>query len=208
MIGLDALAYEEIFPQGSDILSKGNRRKILENCIADSVVVEIKLLGSFQLCAQIAVESVEFEDYVAFFQQVDVFLNRFAVGAYCLRQFDGKHNGRQIGFPTANIDCGPHPLLIPKDGVYAVRVSIGGKEYGGMLNIGAPSVRSDGKRTIEVNIFDFSADIYGATLTVEFIARVRDCRPMASLSDLQQQLTADKQTVTEILTQSLSYGNH
>lgn len=121
---------------------------------------------------------------------------------------DGKHNGRQIGFPTANIDCGPHPLLIPKDGVYAVRVSIGGKEYGGMLNIGAPSVRSDGKRTIEVNIFDFSADIYGATLTVEFIARVRDCRPMASLSDLQQQLTADKQTVTEILTQSLSYENH
>ncbi len=116
---------------------------------------------------------------------------------------DGKHNGRQIGFPTANIDCGPQPLLIPKDGVYAVGVSLDGKVYGGMLNIGAPSVRNDGKRTIEVNIFDFTADIYGATLTVEFIARVRDCRPMAGLDDLQRQLTADKQTVTEILTQSL-----
>ncbi len=116
----------------------------------------------------------------------------------------GKRNGRLIGFPTANIDCGSQPLLIPKDGVYAVRVRTGGKEYGGMLNIGTPSVSNDNKRTIEVNIFDFAADIYGAVLTVEFVARVRDCRPMADLNDLQRQLTADRQTVTELLTQSLS----
>ncbi len=116
----------------------------------------------------------------------------------------GKRNGRLIGFPTANIDCGSQPLLIPKDGVYAVRVRTGGKEYGGMLNIGTPSVSNDNKRTIEVNIFDFAADIYGAALTVEFVARVRDCRPMADLNDLQRQLTADRQTVTELLTQSLS----
>lgn len=116
----------------------------------------------------------------------------------------GKRNGRLIGFPTANIDCGSQPLLIPKDGVYAVRVRTGGKKYGGMLNIGTPSVSNDNKRTIEVNIFDFAADIYGAVLTVEFVARVRDCRPMADLNDLQRQLTADRQTVTELLTQSLS----
>ncbi len=120
----------------------------------------------------------------------------------------GKRNGRLIGFPTANIDCGTQPLLIPKDGVYAVRVTIDGITYGGMLNIGAPSVRSDNKHTVEVNIFGFDADIYGSRLTVAFIERVRDCRPMADLADLQRQLTADRQTVTRILTQSFSYESH
>lgn len=120
----------------------------------------------------------------------------------------GKRNGRLIGFPTANIDLGGQPLHVPADGVYAVKAIVDGETYGGMLNIGTPSVAADANRTIEVNIFGFDRDIYGDTVTVEFIERVRDCRPMDGLDDLRRQLTADRITIEKILTQSSRYENH
>lgn len=121
---------------------------------------------------------------------------------------DGKHNGRLIGFPTANIDLGDAPLLVPADGVYAVRATVDGTTYGGMLNIGTPSVATDSHRTIEVNIFGFDRNIYQHRLTLEFVSRVRDCRPMNGLDDLRRQLTADRMTIEKILTQSSKYENH
>lgn len=120
----------------------------------------------------------------------------------------GRQNGRLIGFPTANIDLGGEPLLVPADGVYATEVTVGGVRYGGMLNIGTPTVDGATRRTIEVNIFDFDRDIYGASVDLEFVARVRDERRMAGLDDLCRQLTSDRQTIKEILTQSSEYENH
>ena len=121
---------------------------------------------------------------------------------------DGKRNGRLIGFPTANIDLDGIPLLVPPDGVYAVKVSVDGATFGGMLNIGTPTVDHATQRTIEVNIFNFDNEIYGKTVNLEFVDRVRDERRMNGLDDLRRQLQLDRKTIENILTQSSEYENH
>ena len=69
-----------------------------------------------------------------------------------------------------------------------------------MLNIGTrPTVDCSGKTTIEVNIFDFSADIYGTTLTVEFVQRLRAERRLPSLDSLRSQLADDRIAIENIL---------
>ena len=110
---------------------------------------------------------------------------------YCIagKVVDGKRNGRLIGFPTANIDLDGIPLLVPPDGVYAVKVSVDGATFGGMLNIGTPTVDHATQRTIEVNIFNFDNEIYGKTVNLEFVDRVRDERRMNGLDDLDRKST-------------------
>ena len=113
---------------------------------------------------------------------------------------EGNRLGRTIGFPTANILPLEPNQLIPAVGVYAVIVHIGDKCYRGMLNIGTrPTVDCSGKTTIEVNIFDFSADIYGTTLTVEFVQRLRAERRLPSLDSLRSQLADDRIAIENIL---------
>ena len=75
---------------------------------------------------------------------------------------EGRHLGKEIGFPTANIDLDYKHKLVPKDGVYAVEVIVGRSKHHGMMSIGSnPTVNDDpNKRTIEVNIFGFAKDIY------------------------------------------------
>jgi riboflavin kinase/FMN adenylyltransferase len=89
--------------------------------------------------------------------------------------------------------------LIPADGVYAVRVIRGETRLNGMLNIGMrPTV--DGKaRTIEVNILDFNADLYGETLTLEFVNRLRDEIKFDGIESLKQQLQKDREQTRQIL---------
>lgn len=113
----------------------------------------------------------------------------------------GYQNGRKLGFPTANIRISDNCKVIPCNGVYAVSVFLpGGIEKEGMLNIGyRPTVGSDGHVSVEVNIFDFSADIYGMPIAVEFVARLRDERKLESLDALKSQLAADKEVVKNIL---------
>ena len=113
----------------------------------------------------------------------------------------GKRIGRSIGFPTANIRADDEHKLIPGDGVYAVKVLISGKEYGGMLNIGIrPTVNSGfPEKTIEVHIFDFHGDIYGQDVTVTFIERIRDEKKFDRIEALASQLEQDKATALNIL---------
>ena len=69
----------------------------------------------------------------------------------------------------------------------------------GMANIGRrPTLGNNGERRLEVNIFDFSADIYGRRLRVEFLQLLRGETQFASLDDLKQQLTADRQAATSV----------
>jgi riboflavin kinase/FMN adenylyltransferase len=111
----------------------------------------------------------------------------------------GQQLGRKLGYPTANI-ISPEPYkLIPGNGVYAVNVISGGKRYGGMMNIGVRPTVDGLHRTSEVNIFDFSADIYGETLTVEFVQWVRGERKFDGLDALKLQLAADKIVVQKTL---------
>lgn len=105
----------------------------------------------------------------------------------------GKQLGRQIGYPTANIQVGDADKLIPKIGVYAVNVEHEGKRYKGMLNVGVnPTTDTDNKIKVEVNIFDFDREIYGDTIKVEFLKRIRDEEKFANLEELKQALANDK----------------
>ena len=104
----------------------------------------------------------------------------------------GNARGRTIGFPTANILVENKWKLIPADGVYAVKVKLGRKQFYGMLNIGERPTLSDNEHRIEVHIFDFSAEIYDADIKVEFIKRIREEKQFDNLELLKKQLQIDK----------------
>lgn len=112
----------------------------------------------------------------------------------------GDKIGRTIGFPTANLQLEDERKLLPASGVYAVRVSVDGAMYGGMLNIGVrPTVSRSGIVRLEVNIFDFHSEIYDKTISVFLLARVRGERKFNDVAELCTQLETDKQVVLKYL---------
>ncbi len=114
---------------------------------------------------------------------------------------EGKKLGRTIGFPTANIESSDLYKLIPNYGVYAVQVYIKNRLYNGMLNIGTrPTFNKNAdNRSIEVNIFDFDDTIYGETISVFFVKKIRDEQKFDGADSLIEQLKKDKTTAQEIL---------
>lgn len=113
----------------------------------------------------------------------------------------GSKIGRSIGFPTANIKPEHKYKLIPKDGVYAVRIDYEKKSFKGMLNIGLrPTVNnSTNIKRVEVHIFNFDKVIYDKEITVHFVKRIRDEIKFKDLNQLQKQLEIDKKNIEEIL---------
>ncbi len=112
----------------------------------------------------------------------------------------GNKLGRTIGYPTANLAPVYSDILIPGIGIYAVVVKIGNKSYKGMMSIGyRPTVTEDKKITIEVNIFDFSDDIYGQHVDVYFIKYLREELKFESLAALTAQIAADEVQARKIL---------
>ncbi len=104
----------------------------------------------------------------------------------------GDQRGRTLGYPTANIAMKDPYKLVPADGVYAVKVQVKDKVYGGMLNVGDnPTIEGKG-RGMEVNIFDFNLDIYGEHATIFFIKRLRNEQKFSGLEELKLALAADK----------------
>lgn len=111
----------------------------------------------------------------------------------------GKQLGRIIGYPTANIFIEDADKLIPEIGVYAVNVILNNIAYKGMLSIGVnPTTDTDSKIKIEVNIFEFDKEIYGETLKVEFVKRIRDEEKFANLDELKKALANDKIACTNV----------
>ncbi|OGO42486.1 MAG: riboflavin biosynthesis protein RibF, partial [Chloroflexi bacterium RBG_16_57_9] len=78
----------------------------------------------------------------------------------------GARRGHSLGFPTANLDVLPK-LMIPANGVYAVRVGLGAEVLPGVANVGVRPSFDNGQRTVEVYIFDFNRDIYGQEIEVQ-----------------------------------------
>ncbi|PKQ70017.1 bifunctional riboflavin kinase/FAD synthetase [Raineya orbicola] len=106
---------------------------------------------------------------------------------------EGDKIGRTIGYPTANLQMTENYKLIPAEGIYAVWVKIDNQRYGGMLYIGKrPVIDKNSELRIEVNIFDFDQDIYGKTITLEFVNFLRNDMNFESLEALQAQLSQDK----------------
>ncbi len=111
----------------------------------------------------------------------------------------GKKLGRDIGFPTANIELQDEYKLISAVGVYACRIEVEGVMYKGMGNIGYRPTVDHGDLTIEVHIFDFSTEIYDQTITIYFVERIRDEIKFRNLEALRQQLMKDKKWVESLL---------
>jgi riboflavin kinase / FMN adenylyltransferase len=126
----------------------------------------------------------------------------------------GQQLGRKIGFPTANILVDDPHKLIPAHGVYAVIVRTGrdlslqpsahcqlptANRMNGMCNIGIRPTINGLNETIEVNIFDFDADIYGQEICIQFVVKIREEKKFAGLTELKDQLFRDKDAVERIL---------
>ena len=113
---------------------------------------------------------------------------------------EGKKLGRTIGFPTANISISNADKIIPKNGVYAVKVEIKNEPFNGMLNIGInPTVSTTLQLKMEVHLFDFNQQVYGEDIKVSFIYRVRDEQKFSSIEALKNQLELDKQHIMSLL---------
>lgn len=117
------------------------------------------------------------------------------------RVVKGDKLGRIIGYPTANIEVDSNYKLIPADGSYAVTILEEGRKHHGMLNIGYRPTVSGKQKTIEVHIFDFDRDIYGETLTINFINRIRPEMKFSDVEALKQQLHKDEATARQLLDQ-------
>ncbi len=112
----------------------------------------------------------------------------------------GFHNGRGLGFPTANVGEIDPQLLLPHNGAYAVLAHVDGQVLQGMANIGKrPTLDNGDQLSIEVNLFDFDDDIYGKDITLEFISFLRLEFKMCGLEELKHQLTLDRNNAKRIL---------
>ena len=113
---------------------------------------------------------------------------------------EGFHEGRKIGFPTANLDIDPLKI-IPVGGVYAVKVRVEGniQQYHGMMNIGHRPTYGVNDLTLETNIFRFRENIYGKKIRVEFCKKLRNERRFDSILELARQLSEDAFKANEYL---------
>ena len=105
----------------------------------------------------------------------------------------GRGVGHTLGFPTANIDLTQTRKMLPKDGVYAVRIKNEKLRIKncGMANLGTAPTFGVEKPLLEVHLLDFEGDLYGETVTVEFSRRLRDIVRFDSIEALQHQLQTD-----------------
>lgn len=111
---------------------------------------------------------------------------------------EGSRLGREMGFPTANIEA--HHEAIPPNGIYAVWVDVAGLHKLGTLNIGVkPTVTEEKKRTVEVHIMDFYQDIYNEEIEITFVEKLRDEKKFSSIDELSDQIKKDVEKARDIL---------
>lgn len=109
----------------------------------------------------------------------------------------GAGRGRKLGFPTANIELPSE--LIPKDGVYAVKVKKGDKAYDGVANIGNKPTFKNERFGVEAYLFDFNESLYNETLEIEFVKRIRNERAFKNAEELIAHMKDDVSAAKEIL---------
>jgi riboflavin kinase/FMN adenylyltransferase len=112
----------------------------------------------------------------------------------------GDKRGRELGFPTANLRLDPACAL--RHGIYAVRTAIAGRRYDGVASFGRRPMFDSGAVLLEIFVFDFSGDLYGANIDVAFIAWLRDEAMFASAADLMRQMKEDSRLAREALVRS------
>ena len=112
----------------------------------------------------------------------------------------GDKRGRTLGYPTANLRLGADCGL--KHGIYAVRVGVGGARYDGVASFGRRPMFDTGVTLLEIFLFDFSGDLYGAALDVAFIAWIRPEMNFDSVEDLIRRMDQDSSQARHALTRA------
>lgn len=110
----------------------------------------------------------------------------------------GAKRGRQLGFPTANLQIAPNKL-IPPNAIYASRVEIDGQTYSGATSVGFRPTFGGNTLTVEVFVLDFDGDLYDKLITVWFVHRLRGEKRFASVPALQHQMARDVENARRIL---------
>lgn len=109
----------------------------------------------------------------------------------------GDKRGRELGFPTANLK--PDPTCGLRHGIYAVRAAVGGRRHDGVASFGRRPMFDAGTVLLEIFLFDFSGDLYGADMDVAFIGFLRDEAKFASAEELIRQMQEDARLAREVL---------
>lgn len=104
----------------------------------------------------------------------------------------GEKLGRTLGFPTANIVPDDPDKMLPLEGIYAVRGWVDGEPLPGLLHLGPRPAVGSAERRVELYLFDWSGDLYGRRVRVEFHARLRGVLPFESLDALVAQMRRDE----------------
>jgi riboflavin kinase/FMN adenylyltransferase len=112
----------------------------------------------------------------------------------------GAHRGRRLGFPTANLSVMAEHV-IPADGIYAGFAWVNGRRYPAAINIGVRPSFSETERAVEAYLLDFSGDLYGLDLKLEFVERLRPEKRFESLDALVAQIRADVEQSARLLAQ-------
>jgi riboflavin kinase / FMN adenylyltransferase len=111
----------------------------------------------------------------------------------------GDGRGKQLGFPTANLEVSDAGKLIPPPGVYAVRGVLRRGTYRGALHLGPRPTFQGSPPTIELHLLDYDGDLYGEVVRVDFIEYLREVRPFRTVAALVDQMRADVDTAREVL---------
>ena len=218
----------------TDALKQMTAREFMQQVLKERLGVRVLLIGYDNRFGRGRSEG--FDDYLRYGRELDIDLVQLsAQGTVCssfIRQQlkegrvaeaaellghpyllegrveHGEHIGTRLGYPTANL-VPADGQLIPASGVYAVRVSLDQQPtlYAAMMNIGTRPTFEGHKQTLEVNILDFEGDLYGKSLTVHFIERLRDEQRFDSEEALVRQLEVDASTVENLLNNDTNIGS-
>jgi riboflavin kinase/FMN adenylyltransferase len=108
------------------------------------------------------------------------------------RVVHGARRGRELGFPTANIQLPDPDKMLPREGIYAVHGRVGEQRIPGLLHLGPRPTFADAPPSVELYLFDWSGDLYGAVVEVEFCARLRGIVAFESVDALIEQMRRDE----------------
>ncbi|WP_293695193.1 bifunctional riboflavin kinase/FAD synthetase [uncultured Agrococcus sp.] len=115
----------------------------------------------------------------------------------------GQQRGRQLGFPTANLESHPQGF-VPADGVYAAWATIGGDRFPAAVSVGDnPTFDGEIERVVEAHLIDVDRDCYGDEMTVEFVKFLRTMHRFEGLDELIEQMARDVQETEDILAAEL-----
>ena len=177
-----------------------NREATVENLVEFGKIYDFEVITiPAQDVSLITVSSTKIRKAIekSEFEKVNQFLGRpFEVNGTIIK---GDGLGRTIGFPTANLEVDEEYKLIPKKGVYLVKVFFKENKYLGMMNIGNRPTIDGGNQTQEVHLFDFNQSIYGDTIKVCFLKKIRNEKKFDSLEELKKQLLKDQEICKRII---------